>query len=159
MSVPERPALSAHVFARRHVVDGKDLVVLHDTENLVSHRLGQRAWTVAAAMDGTRDVVGIVERCRQEGVVATEDEVRAFVAELWSTGLVGEGATSRSFTSRASRSTVTGPGAAAASTRRSRALSSMRRGRARDCRSSARQASISSVASRPCAATTRACSP
>ncbi len=91
MSVPERPALSAHVFARRHVVDGKDLVVLHDTENLVSHRLGQRAWTVAAAMDGTRDVVGIVERCRQEGVVATEDEVRAFVAELWSTGLVGEG--------------------------------------------------------------------
>jgi len=95
MAAPDRPLLLPHVFARRHVVSGSPLVVLHDTDRLENHRVSERAWIVAGAMDGTRDAVGIQRECEKQGAATTIEEVRAFIAELAGAGLVGEAHSAR----------------------------------------------------------------
>jgi lysine-N-methylase len=90
MVTPRRPILLPHVFPRRHLTGTTRLVVLLDTEKNRSHPIAERSWRVLSAMDGSRDVDGIVRRVRLDGGRVEPDEVAAFVAELAEAGLVGE---------------------------------------------------------------------
>jgi lysine-N-methylase len=90
MPLPERPTLLPHVFARRHLTRTGKLVLLIDTEARVSHPIAERSWRVLSAMDGSRDLDGIVRRVRIEGGRVDRAEVEAFVAELVAAGLVGD---------------------------------------------------------------------
>jgi lysine-N-methylase len=87
---PLRPVLLPHVLARRHIASDVRLVVLHDTERLTHHRVSERTWAVLAAMDGTRDVEGLVAHASQQGFGATLEEVTDLVRDLAENGLIGE---------------------------------------------------------------------
>jgi lysine-N-methylase len=65
-------------------------VVLLDTDQNRSHPIAERSWRVLSAMDGSRDIEGIVRRVRLDGGRVEPNEVAAFVAELAEAGLVGE---------------------------------------------------------------------
>jgi lysine-N-methylase len=58
-TLPARPRLAAHVMARRHFVDGREVVEL---SNLLTHhavRIGPDEWTILATTDGRRGL-GVV---------------------------------------------------------------------------------------------------
>ena len=89
-TLPLRPLLLPHVLARRHVASDVRLVVLHDIERLTHHRVSERTWAVLSAMDGTRDVEGLVAHAALQGFAATVDEVADLVRDLTENGLIGE---------------------------------------------------------------------
>jgi len=88
--VLERPLLLPHALARRHLAGDVRLVVIHDTDRLVHHRVSERTWAVLSAMDGTRDVAGLVAYAALLGVTVSDAEVLELVADLGENGLVGE---------------------------------------------------------------------
>lgn len=94
-TVLERPTLLPHALARRHLAGDVRLVVIYDTDRLVHHRVSERTWAVLSAMDGTRDVAGLVAHAALLGVTVSEAEVQELVADLADNGLVGERRTER----------------------------------------------------------------
>ncbi len=90
-TIPSRPRLADHVFARRHRQGGERFVVLHDTKRDVNLRVQERAWLVIGGMDGTRDLPGLVAFAVAKGAPSTDAEVEAFVTELAAAELVEDG--------------------------------------------------------------------
>jgi lysine-N-methylase len=86
-----RPRLSERVSARRHVVDGNEIVVLHVDGESTLLRVEAREWAVLEAADGTRDVEGIALAARRLGGHASALRVAQFLAGLESRGLLEEG--------------------------------------------------------------------
>jgi lysine-N-methylase len=89
--LPERPRLAEHVVARRHLVDDRSAVVLHDPRTARAVQLGAREWELLAAADGTRDLDGIVLAAAREGAHARVEHLRAFLTQLHDAGFVDGG--------------------------------------------------------------------
>lgn len=93
-----RPRLLPHVLPRRQIVHGtsapeasSSFIVLFDTDRMHNHRVGPRTWLVLSAMDGTRDVDGLVAFATAQGAAASREEVVDLIADLASQGMIGEG--------------------------------------------------------------------
>jgi lysine-N-methylase len=86
-----RPLLADHVRARRHSVDGKPKVILHDARSGAVSVVGEREWVLLGAADGTRDVDGILASAARDGVRASPEALGAFLEGLAAAGLVVEG--------------------------------------------------------------------
>lgn len=87
--LPLRPRLADHVLARRHVLDGEDLVLLHDLTTGRVARIGAREWGLLLSADGTRDLEGIVVAAAREGAHASVSALRAFLEQLAAADLLG----------------------------------------------------------------------
>lgn len=87
-AIPERPRLGAHVSARRHVVDGRALIVLHAGDRLL--QIGDREWAALEAADGTRDLEGIGIATAQRGTPVRADHLRTFFDQLAELGLLAD---------------------------------------------------------------------
>ncbi|MEM7159944.1 MAG: YkgJ family cysteine cluster protein [Myxococcota bacterium] len=92
--LPSRPQLAEHVLARRHVIDGRETVVLHDQRRDEVLQVGHREWALIEAADGTRDLEGIVVAARRQGAHARVHAVEQLLGVLAQRGMVvsGEGA-------------------------------------------------------------------
>jgi len=93
---PARPRLGEHVLARRHLVDGQERVVLHDTRSGRSLALGPREWGLVAVADGTRDLEGIRLAGAREGAHARTAAIAEFFEALHAAGLLAEAASEAS---------------------------------------------------------------
>src|SRR6185312_7309697 len=91
-ALPARPMLAAHVLARRHVVDGEALGVLHDRRTGRLVQIGPREWELLAAADGTRDLEGILLAAAREGARARAPALQAFFEQLQDDGMLEDGA-------------------------------------------------------------------
>lgn len=89
---PLRPQLADHVRARRHVVDGRERVFLHDTRRDTVMEVGAREWQVLAAADGTRDLDGILLAAAREGARVKRENLVDFLTQLGREGLLSGGA-------------------------------------------------------------------
>lgn len=89
--IPRRPRLAAHVLARRHVVEGREQVILHDQRRDEVLQIGPREWALLEAADGTRELEGIVVAARREGAHARVAAVGELLATLWARGMVEAG--------------------------------------------------------------------
>lgn len=85
------PHLGRHVAARRHLVGDRATVVLVDQRDGRTVRLGEREWAVAAAMDGTRTVEGLVLAAGRRGAATSPARVAEFVLELQTVGFLDDG--------------------------------------------------------------------
>ncbi|NUP11036.1 MAG: YkgJ family cysteine cluster protein [Polyangiaceae bacterium] len=90
-SPPARPRLRSHVLARRHLANGRELVVLYDSERLRNHRASERTWLVLNGMDGTRDVDGLVAFATSHGATVGAEEVRDLVQDLANEEMIADG--------------------------------------------------------------------
>jgi lysine-N-methylase len=86
-----RPRLHDDVIARRHLADGRDLVVLHDERSQRVMKILPVQWEVIALADGTRDVEGIVLAARARGVTIEESDLTEFIGYLAREGVLDEG--------------------------------------------------------------------
>jgi lysine-N-methylase len=91
-ALPARPRLAPHILARRHVVEGNELVVLHDLSNGNLVQIGAREWTLLAAADGTRDLDGILLAAAREGARALRPALTAFLEQLDAALMLDDGA-------------------------------------------------------------------
>lgn len=89
--LPYRPRLAEHALARRHLIDGEEVVVVHDTRNGDLIRMNPRLWDILAACDGTRELDGIALAAARVGAYRRESEVRAVLEELHRRGLLADG--------------------------------------------------------------------
>lgn len=93
----ERPRLLPHVLPRRQIVRGtaapdtSSFIVLFDTDQMHNHRVGPRTWLVLSAMDGTRDIDGLVAFAAAQGAAATREEVVDLVVDLAAQGMIADG--------------------------------------------------------------------
>lgn len=93
----ERPRLLPHVLPRRQIVRGTaapdtaSFIVLFDTDQMLNHRVGPRTWLVLSAMDGTRDVDGLVAFAASQGAPASREEVVDLVVDLAAQRMIAEG--------------------------------------------------------------------
>ncbi len=89
--LPVRPRLAEHARVRRHVVDGKELVVVHHaiTGDLV--RMGPREWDLIAGADGTRDLDALALAAARRGALRRLSEIAAVLAVLQGSGLLADG--------------------------------------------------------------------
>lgn len=90
-SLPYRPRLAEHALARRHVVDGREIVVIHDTRSGNLVRTGSREWEILAQADGTREFDGILLAAARKGALRRASEVRALLEQLHAAGLLANG--------------------------------------------------------------------
>lgn len=90
-TAPRRPRLADHVLPRRHVVDGRERVLLHDQRNDDVVQVGAREWAVLEAADGTREPEGIVVAARRRGAHARVGAVIELLRTLAARGMVEAG--------------------------------------------------------------------
>jgi lysine-N-methylase len=90
--LPQRPLLCPRVFARRHIVDGKPQLVLHDAQGTRVLVFDDRAWPVLRAADGTRDLAGIAAAAARDGASTSLEALSDLFGELCEAGLVVDGA-------------------------------------------------------------------
>jgi lysine-N-methylase len=88
---PARPRLASHVLARRHIIDGDEVIVLHDTRGGDLVRIGPREWTLLAQADGTRDEDGICLAAARAGAYRRASEIRGLLIALRDRGLLDDG--------------------------------------------------------------------
>ncbi|NUP09049.1 MAG: hypothetical protein HOW73_23610 [Polyangiaceae bacterium] len=86
-----RPRLAEHALLRRHVVDGKDVVVIHHALTGALVTLDERAATFVGCADGTRDLDGITLAVARAGMFERQSEIEAVFAALDEHGLLAEG--------------------------------------------------------------------
>lgn len=89
--VPARPRLAEHALVRRHLVDGAEIVVIHDARSGNLVRMGTREWELVADADGTRDFDAIVLAAARRGAYRRASEVRAVLDHLHALGLLADG--------------------------------------------------------------------
>lgn len=82
------------MLARRHVVDGRESVVLHDEARHDALELAPATWAVLACADGTRDVAGIAAAAARVGAGATEAAVATLLEAMHVRGALVDGAPS-----------------------------------------------------------------
>lgn len=80
------------MLARRHVVGGRERVVLHDEARHEAVELPVATWAVLACADGTRDVAGIAAAAARLGAGATEAAVAALLEAMHARGALENGA-------------------------------------------------------------------
>src|SRR5262249_21966516 len=88
---PLRPRLAEHALVRRHVVDGREIVVVHDVRSGNLIRMGPREWDFVAGADGTRDFDAIVLAAARRGGLRRAAEIEAVLAVLAGAGLLADG--------------------------------------------------------------------
>lgn len=89
--LPTRPRLAEHAMARRHFIDGEEIVVVHDARSGDLVRMPPRAWALIEAADGTRDLGGLLLAASQRGALERESEVVAVLTDLAAAGLLADG--------------------------------------------------------------------
>jgi lysine-N-methylase len=87
----KRPRLAAHVRARRHRVDGDELVSLHDERSGRVASMGLREWELLAEADGTRDVTGILAAATRRARGASPEHLSAFLGQLEDADMLVDG--------------------------------------------------------------------
>lgn len=88
---PGRPRLAGHMLGRRHVVDGREFVLLHDEARRETLELERVTWAVLSCADGTRDVEGIVAAAGRIGAPTTARAVNELLDALHDRGALEEG--------------------------------------------------------------------
>lgn len=63
----ERPRLAVHMLPRRHVIDGEEVVVLHNAQTGELLKLPADLFAIVAYADGTRDLDGIALAASRDG--------------------------------------------------------------------------------------------
>lgn len=89
--LPFHPRLAEHALVRRHVIDGADLVMIHDTRSGDLLRIDARTWALLAPADGTRDRDGLVLAAARSGALRRASEIDALLAQLQAAGLLADG--------------------------------------------------------------------
>ena len=89
--LPFHPRLAEHALVRRHVIDGAELVVIHDTRTGDLVRMDTRAWALLAPADGTRDRDGLVLAAAKSGALRRASEIGALLEQLQAAGLLADG--------------------------------------------------------------------
>ena len=89
--LPYRPRVGDQVMLRRHLVDGREKLVLHDTERQEVLELTVEQLTQLRACDGTRDMGGILLAASREGVYRRASEIEQMLQELAARGLLSDG--------------------------------------------------------------------
>jgi lysine-N-methylase len=79
------------VLARRHVIRGEEIILLHDLGTGRVMQIGPREWGLIAAADGTRDVPGIVIAAAREGAHARIHTLKPFLHQLHEAGMLEDG--------------------------------------------------------------------
>jgi lysine-N-methylase len=77
--------------ARRHFIDGEEVVVVHDARSGDLVRMPPRAWALIEAADGTRDLGGLLLAASQLGELRRASEVTAVLTDLNEAGLLTDG--------------------------------------------------------------------
>ncbi|APR75792.1 Hypothetical protein A7982_01138 [Minicystis rosea] len=90
-TLPVRPRLADHALVRRHVIDGVEMVVIHDGRSGDLLRMGPREWDLVAGADGTRDFDALVLAAARRGALQRASEVRAVLDYLHRAGLLADG--------------------------------------------------------------------
>jgi lysine-N-methylase len=89
--IPTRPRLAEHALPRRHLVEGVEMVVVHDARSGALIRMERRIWEIVAAADGTRDMEAILLAASRRGALRRASEVREVMAQLHEAGLLADG--------------------------------------------------------------------
>jgi lysine-N-methylase len=90
-AIPGRPRLADHALARRHFIDGDEVVVVHDARTGDLVRMPPRAWALIEAADGTRDLGGLLLAASQRGALVRSSEVVSVLTDLQAAGLLTDG--------------------------------------------------------------------
>ncbi len=85
------PRLAGHVAARRHIVGGEAIIILHDSRAERVAKIGEREWLLLRCADGTRDLDGIRAAAAAEGRGTKREHVETFFAELGRAGMLSDG--------------------------------------------------------------------
>jgi lysine-N-methylase len=88
---PSRPRLAEHALVRRHVIDGEEAVVIHDTRTGDLARMGPREWEMLISADGTRDFDGLVLAAAKRGALQRTSQIHEILARLQAMGLLADG--------------------------------------------------------------------
>ena len=79
---------------RRHVVEGRVVVALHDEQQGRVATVGEREWALLSHADGTRTLDGIVAAARRVGPPVSHANAEAFFEQLASAGMLEQGPSS-----------------------------------------------------------------
>jgi lysine-N-methylase len=90
-SLPHRPRLAAHAQVRRHVVDGRELIVVHDGLRGGLVHMGPHEWDLLAGADGTRDLDALVLAAAARGALRRVSEIVALLEAFDKAGLLADG--------------------------------------------------------------------
>ncbi len=80
------------MLARRHVLDGREFVVLHDEARRETLELDPATWAVLSCADGTRDVEGIIAAAARTGARSTPSALSRLLIALAERDCLREGA-------------------------------------------------------------------
>jgi lysine-N-methylase len=83
-----RPRLAPDVAVRRHLVDGRPALAVHDTRDGRLAVVGEREGALLRCADGTRDLEGIRLAAERLGARATPSDVERWFSELRQAGLI-----------------------------------------------------------------------
>ena len=89
--LPVRPRLAEHALVRRHVVDGAEIVVIHDARSGNLVRMGPREWLLVEGADGTRDFDALALAAARRGAFRRASELRGALDALHAAGLLADG--------------------------------------------------------------------
>jgi lysine-N-methylase len=90
-ALPLRPRLAEHVVLRRHLADGREIIMAHDlrTEQMVD--LTARQLKLIRCADGTRDLGGVVLAAVRQGVYRRSTELLELLGTLQEAGMLADG--------------------------------------------------------------------
>ncbi|MBW2457919.1 MAG: YkgJ family cysteine cluster protein [Deltaproteobacteria bacterium] len=91
VSLPYRPRLADHAVLRRHLVDGREQLVVHDMVREEMLEIDGRQLQILLGCDGTRDLGGIVLAAVRSGAYHRSSELEALLMELHERGLLADG--------------------------------------------------------------------
>ena len=86
-----RPRLADHAQVRRHLVDGREVVVIHDARTHDLLRLDPEPFAALVHADGTRDLDGVLLAASRAGAYRRRSELVSMLDELQARGLLAEG--------------------------------------------------------------------
>lgn len=89
--LPLHPRIANHVQARRHLVDGKELVVLTDGRSPTTRVISPEQWDMLACADGTRTFDGILLAAAGNRVYTRASAFHDLLSEMHDAGLLDEG--------------------------------------------------------------------
>lgn len=88
---PVHPRLAEHALVRRHVIDGEETVVIHDTRTGDLARMGPREWEMLISADGTRDFDGLVLAAAKRTALHRASQIEEILERLQTMGLLADG--------------------------------------------------------------------
>lgn len=88
---PHRPRIAEHALIRKHVIEGRDVVVIHHAETGDLLRMGPRELSLIEAADGTRDLDALALAAASKGVYQRASEIRDVLEKLHDLGLLADG--------------------------------------------------------------------